>query len=43
MKVRFAAQGFDPVGDTPEAFHAYIKAEADKWGKVVKATGARAD
>ncbi len=43
LKSKLAAQGLDVVGDTPEQFRAYIKAEADKWAKVVKATGARAD
>ena len=27
----------------PEQFGAYIRSEIEKWGKVVKATGARAD
>ncbi|MEO7727045.1 MAG: tripartite tricarboxylate transporter substrate binding protein [Burkholderiales bacterium] len=40
---RFATEGVDPVGDTPEHFAAYIKEEIVKWGKVVKDTGMRAD
>ena len=40
---RFAAEGVDPVGDTPEHFAAYIKEELIKWGKVVKDTGMRAE
>ncbi len=35
--------GAVPVGDTPAAFGAYIKSELGKWGKVVVATGAKAD
>ncbi len=35
--------GAEPVGSTPEAFGAYIKSEFNKWGKVVRATGAKAD
>jgi tripartite-type tricarboxylate transporter receptor subunit TctC len=31
--------GFDPVGSTPAEFLAYVKAEADKLGKVIKAAG----
>jgi tripartite-type tricarboxylate transporter receptor subunit TctC len=27
----------------PEQFGAFIKSEIEKWGKVVKATGAKAD
>jgi tripartite-type tricarboxylate transporter receptor subunit TctC len=40
---RFATEGVDPVGDTPEQFAAYIKEEIVKWGKVVKDTGMHAD
>ena len=40
---RFATEGVDPVGDTPEHFAAYIKEEIVKWGKVVKDTGMRAE
>ncbi|MCX7135767.1 MAG: tripartite tricarboxylate transporter substrate-binding protein, partial [Proteobacteria bacterium] len=40
---RFATEGVDPVGDTPEHFAAYIKEEIVKWGKVVKDTGMRLD
>jgi tripartite-type tricarboxylate transporter receptor subunit TctC len=32
--------GSEFVGDTPENFAAFIKAESDKWGKVAKETGA---
>ena len=31
--------GFEPVGSTPAEFLAYVKAEADKLGKVIKAAG----
>ncbi len=34
---------FEPAGSTPEQFGAYIKAEAAKWGKVVKSSGAKSD
>jgi len=36
-------QGAEPVGSTPEAFGRLIRADIDKWTKVVKATGARVD
>ncbi len=36
-------QGFEPVGGTPAKFGAYIKSEIEKWGKVVKAAGIRAE
>ena len=37
VKERWIAQGADPVGDTPEQFAQYIRAEAAKWGRVIKA------
>jgi tripartite-type tricarboxylate transporter receptor subunit TctC len=43
VNARLAADGADPVGSSPEAFAAYIKAELAKWGKVVKASGMKAD
>jgi tripartite-type tricarboxylate transporter receptor subunit TctC len=36
---RFAVEGLDPVGSTPEEFGAYIASELAKWGRVVKAAG----
>ena len=40
---RFAADGSEPVGRTPEYFAAHIKSEIAKWAKVVKETGVRAE
>ena len=36
-------QGALPVGDTPEQFAAYVKAEINKWGAVVKSANIKAD
>jgi tripartite-type tricarboxylate transporter receptor subunit TctC len=38
-----AETGSDFVGDTPENFGAFVKAEATKWSKVVKDSGATVD
>jgi len=41
MQDKLAAQGLDPVGNTPQQFAAVIKSEIAKWAKVVKASGAK--
>lgn len=40
---RLARDGAEPVGNTPQETARYITSEIDKWGKAVKASGARAD
>jgi tripartite-type tricarboxylate transporter receptor subunit TctC len=37
----FAAQGADPYPTRPEAFSTVLKADIEKWGQVVKESGAR--
>ena len=43
MKEKLLAQGAEAVGNTPEFFGDYIKAETTKWAKVVKESGAKVD
>ena len=43
VRERLDATGFETIGNTPDQFAAYIRSEIDKWAKVVKASGARAD
>lgn len=40
---RLAGDGVEAVGTTPEQFGNYLRQEIVKWGKVVKASGAKAD
>jgi tripartite-type tricarboxylate transporter receptor subunit TctC len=35
----FADQGVEIIGNTPDEFRAYLKAEIPKWAKIVKAAG----
>jgi tripartite-type tricarboxylate transporter receptor subunit TctC len=43
MKERFSQQGATPAPGTPEDFAAWIRAEIAKWGKVIKASGAKVE
>ena len=43
VKDRLENVGFDLVGSSPEAFGAYMKSEIDKWARVVKASGVKAE
>ncbi|APV50261.1 ABC transporter substrate-binding protein [Betaproteobacteria bacterium GR16-43] len=36
LKQKFAAMGVEPVGGSPEAFARHVRAESEKWGKLVK-------
>ena len=40
---RLAGDGVEAVGSTPDQFGAYLRSEIAKWGKVVQASGAKAD
>ena len=43
VKKKIAEQGGEPHAETPEQFAAFIRAEAAKWSKVVKDSGASVD
>ena len=43
VRERVRGQYFDPYTSTPEEFAAVIKTDLEKWGKIVRASGARID
>ncbi len=43
VREKFAALGADPTPGTPERFGQVMAADAEKWGKVIKQAGVRAD
>jgi len=43
VKEKLAVIDFEPVGNTPDEFAAFIKKEMVKWAKVVKESGAKVD
>jgi tripartite-type tricarboxylate transporter receptor subunit TctC len=43
IKDKVIAQGNFVIGDTPEQFAGYIRAESDKWARVVKQGNIRID
>jgi tripartite-type tricarboxylate transporter receptor subunit TctC len=43
VRERFLNGGVEPVGGAPEKFGEHLRTEIAKWGKVVKASGARVD
>jgi tripartite-type tricarboxylate transporter receptor subunit TctC len=43
MKERLLMLGAEPVGNTPDEFAAFVRLEIQKYAKVIKASGAKAD
>jgi tripartite-type tricarboxylate transporter receptor subunit TctC len=40
---RLSAEGAEPVGNTPQEFAEFMRAETAKWGRVVRISGMKAD
>jgi tripartite-type tricarboxylate transporter receptor subunit TctC len=43
IRERLVTMEFEIVGSTPDQFSSWIRSEIPRWGKVIKATGAKAD
>src|SRR5687767_4183977 len=43
VRERFSGLGADPTPSTPERFGAVMKADAEKWGNIIKQAGVRAE
>ena len=43
VRERFASEGFEPVGNTPEQFAKFMREEIVKWGKIVKNAGIKGE
>jgi tripartite-type tricarboxylate transporter receptor subunit TctC len=43
VKDKLAAMAYAPIGDTPQECEAFFKSEMDRWGKVIKAAGLKAE
>src|ERR1700730_17311691 len=43
VRQELAALGAEPVGDTPEEFGAFLKADMARWGKIIQEKGIRSD
>jgi tripartite-type tricarboxylate transporter receptor subunit TctC len=43
VRERFSGLGADPTPSTPEKFAAVMKADAEKWGAIIKQVGVRAE
>ncbi len=39
VRKRFSEEGVEAIGSTPEEFGSYIKAEIERWARVIKASG----
>jgi tripartite-type tricarboxylate transporter receptor subunit TctC len=43
VKKQYALEGGEPIGNSPEEFSRWLRAEIAKWAKVVKAAGIKVE
>ena len=43
VRTRMAGFGFEPIGNSPEEFGAFVKEDIARWAKLVKETGAKVE
>ncbi len=43
LRNQLLSQGAQPVGSSPDELRKFMQAEAEKWGRVIRSSGARAD
>ncbi len=43
VKERYATLGIEPVGSTPAEFQAFMAADLEKWGRIIKELGITAE
>jgi len=43
VRGRIESDGSEPVGSSPEEFRRFMRADMDKWAKLVKESGAKLD
>jgi len=43
LRRRLTQQGFDPGGDSPEEFAAFMRVEAEKWARVIRKAGVKVE
>jgi tripartite-type tricarboxylate transporter receptor subunit TctC len=43
VRERLVALGSEPVGSSPDEFHAYVKQEVARWGKIIRDNNIRGE